>query len=74
MELLKISYSKVLKFFLKDSPEVIVYKVFINIYINLSYYVFFKVVLCGIFSIDFVPKSGDFLSLFGVYVSGFLIG
>jgi len=73
IELLKISYSKVLKFFLKDGLEVIVYKVFIIIYINLGYYIFFKVALYSILSIDFVPKSRDFLSLFRVYISGFLI-
>ena len=70
MELLKVSYSKVLKFFLKDSLEVIVYEVFIIICVNLSCYIFFKVVLCGILSINSVPKSGDFLSPFKVHISG----
>ena len=69
-ELLEISYSKILKFFLKDSLEAKVYKVLIVVQVNLGCYVFFEVVLRGIFSIDSVPKSGDFLSLFGVYIGG----
>ena len=69
-ELLKISYSKVLKFFLKDGLEAKVYKVLIVVQVNLSYYVFFKVVLRGILSINSVPKSRDFLSPFGVHISG----
>jgi len=70
MELLKVSHSKVLKFFLEDGLEVIVCEVFIIIYINLSCYIFFKVVLYSILSINSVPKSRDFLSLFRVYISG----
>ncbi len=69
MELFKVSYSKVLKFFLKDGLKVIIYKVFIVIYINLSCYIFFKVVLYGVLSINSIPKSRDFLSLFRVYIS-----
>ncbi len=65
--MLKVSYSKVLKFFLKNGPEVIICEVFIIIYVNLSCYIFFKVVLCVILSINSVPKSRDFLSLFRVY-------
>ena len=70
MELLEGSYSEVLEFFLEDSLEVIVYKVFIIVYIDLGYYIFFKVILYSIFSINSVPKSKDFLSLFRVYVGG----
>ena len=70
MELFKVSYSKVLKFFLKDGLEVIVCEVFIIVYIDLSCYIFFKVVLCSILSINSVPKSRDFLSLFRVYIGG----
>ena len=73
-ELLEVSYSKVLEFFLKDSLEAIVCKVFIAIQVNLGCYIFFKAILRDIFSIDSVPKSRDFLSLFRVYVGGFLIG
>ena len=40
------------------------------IQVNLGCYIFFKVVLHGILSIDSVPKSRDFLSPFGVHVSG----
>ena len=68
--MLEVSYNKVLKFFLKDGLEIIVYKIFIIVYINLNCYIFFKVVLYGIFSINSVPKSGDFLSLFRVYIGG----
>ena len=64
------SYNKVLKFFLKDSLEVIVCEVFIIIYVNLSCYIFFKVILYGILSINSIPKSRDFLSLFRVYIGG----
>ena len=68
--MLKGSYSEVLKFFLKDGLEVIVCEVFIIIYINLSCYIFFKVILYSIFSINSVPKSRDFLSLFRVHIGG----
>ena len=70
MELLEISRSKVLKFFLKDGLEAKVYKVLIVVQVNLNYYIFFKVVLRNIFSINSIPKSRDFLSLFRVYISG----
>ena len=68
--MLKGSYSKILKFFLKDGLEVIVYKVFIIMCVNLSYYIFFEVVLYSILGINSVPKSRDFLSLFRVYIGG----
>ena len=74
MELLKGSYSKVLEFFLKDSLEAIVYKVLIVVQVNLGCYIFFKVALYSILSIDSVLKSRDFLSPFRVYIGGFLIG
>ncbi len=70
VESLEISCSKVLEFFLEDGPEAKVYKVLVVIQVNLSCYIFFKVILRGIFSINSVPKSGDFLSPFGVYVGG----
>ena len=69
MESLEISCNKVLEFFLKNSPEAKVHKVLIVVQVNLGCYVFFKVVLRGILSINSVPKSGDFLSPFRVYIS-----
>ncbi len=70
IESLEISHSKVLKFFLKDGPEAKVCEVLIVVQVNLSCYIFFKVVLHGILSINSVPKSRDFLSPFRVYISG----
>ena len=70
VESLEISCSKVLKFFLKDGLEAKVYKVLIVIQVNLSCYIFFKVVLHGILSINSIPKSKDFLSPFRVHISG----
>jgi hypothetical protein len=69
--LLKIAHGKVLKLFFKDSLEIIICDVLIVVFINLGCYVFFKVVLCGIFGVDSVFKPKDFLSLFKVYVDGF---
>ena len=68
--MLEVSHSKVLKFFLKDGLEAKVCEILIVVQVNLGCYISFKVVLRGIFSIDSVPKSGDFLSLFRVYISG----
>jgi len=70
VESLKISCSKILEFFLENGPEAKVCEVLIVVQVNLGCYVFFKVVLRGILSINSVPKSGDFLSPFRVYISG----
>ena len=69
MKLFKISHSKILKLFLKNSPKVIVCEVLVVVCINLSYYIFFKVILHSILSINSIPKSRDFLSLFRVHIS-----
>ena len=70
MESFEISCSKVLEFFLEDGPEAKVCEVLIVVQVNLSCYVFFKVILRGFLSINSVPKSRDFLSPFGVYIGG----
>jgi hypothetical protein len=40
-------------------------------FVNLGCYVFFELVLRGIFGVDSVSESKDSLSLFKVYVNGF---
>ena len=66
----EIIRSKVLEFFLEDSPKVVVCEVLVIVCVDLGCYIFFEIFLRGILGIDSIPKSGDFLSLFGVYVDG----
>jgi hypothetical protein len=69
--LLKIACGKVLELFLKDGLEAVIGEVLVVVFVNLGYYVLFKVVLRNIFGVDSVSKSRDSLSLYKVYIDGF---